>query len=80
MNLVIDEFLKRNSSIFEIIKGFEEVNIGIKMRGSKVRGQTHQIVRELCKDCSARNGFFPNRIPLLGIPYSRGGGDFSEQL
>ena len=48
--------------LFKVIKGFEEVDIGIKRRGNIGRKHTHQIVRELCKDCNTRNRFLTNRI------------------
>ena len=40
---------------FKVIKSFEEVDIGIKMRGNEGKRHTQQIVRELCKDCNTRN-------------------------
>lgn len=48
--------------LFKVIKGFEEVDIGIKRRENEGRKHTHQIVRELCKDCNTRNRFLTNRI------------------
>ena len=40
--------------LFRVIKCFEEVDIGIKMRGNEGRRHTHQIVSELCKNCKTR--------------------------
>ena len=38
------------------------MDIGIKRRENIGRKHTHQIVRELCKDCNTRNRFLTNRI------------------